>query len=50
MITQQGEGFIHGRDIKKDSNNTYFYPKTKDEPYYFIRLPDAMVVFTRDKG
>ena len=33
-----------------DSNNTYFYPKTKDEPYYFIRLPDAMVVFTRDKG
>ena len=34
------------------SNDTYFYPK-KDkskELYYFIRLPDAMVVFTRDKG
>lgn len=24
VITQQGEGFIHGRDIKKDTNNVYY--------------------------
>ena len=29
VITQQGDGFIHGRDIKRDSTNVYYVANGK---------------------
>ncbi len=56
VITQQGEGFIHGRDIKKDTNNVYYVGHGKyttcdlEHPHYFIGakkikiIPDDKIV------
>lgn len=43
VITQQDEGYIHGRDIKKDTGNVYYvshgYYTTCDleHPHYYIK-------------
>jgi len=50
VITQQGEGFIHGRDIKKDSNNTYFVGHGKyttcdlEHPHFYIGAKKIKVI------
>ena len=56
VITQQGEGYIHGRDIKKDTNNVYYVGNGKyttcdlEHPHYYIGakkikiIPDDKIV------
>ena len=56
VITQQNEGFIHGRDIKKDTNNVYYVAHgkyttcDKEDPDYYIGakkikvIPDAKII------
>jgi len=50
VITQQGEGFIHGRDIKKDSANTYFVGHGKyttcdlEHPHFYIGAKKIKVI------
>ena len=50
VITQQGEGYIHGRDIKKDSNNVYFVSHGKyttcdlEHPHYYIGARKIKVI------
>jgi lipopolysaccharide transport LptD-like protein len=50
VITQQGEGFIHGRDIKKDSNNVYYVAHGAyttcdlDHPHFEIRAEKIKVI------
>lgn len=56
VITQQGEGFIHGKDIKKDTNNVYYVGHGKyttcdlEHPHYYIGakkikiIPDDKIV------
>ena len=50
VITQQGEGYIHGRDIKKDTNNTYYVGHGKyttcdlDHPHFYIGAKKIKVI------
>ncbi len=50
VITQQGEGFIHGRDIKKDTNNVYYVGHGKyttcdlEHPHYYIGAKKIKVI------
>jgi hypothetical protein len=50
VITQQGEGYIHGRDIKKDTNNVYFVGHGKyttcdlPHPHYYIGAKKIKVI------
>lgn len=50
VITQQGDGFIHGRDIKKDTNNTYYVAHGKyttcdlEHPHYYIGAKKIKVI------
>lgn len=50
VITQQGEGYIHGRDIKKDTNNIYYVAHGKyttcdlEHPHYYIGAKKIKVI------
>ncbi len=50
VITQQNEGFIHGRDIKKDTNNVYYVAHGKyttcdlEHPHYYIGAKKIKVI------
>ena len=50
VITQQGDGYIHGRDIKKDSNNMYYVAQGKyttcdlENPHYYIGASKIKVI------
>jgi hypothetical protein len=50
VITQQGEGYIHGRDIKKDTNNVYFVSHGKyttcdlEQPHFYINAKKIKVI------
>ncbi len=50
VITQQGDGYIHGRDIKKDSNNVYYVAHGKyttcdlEEPHFYIGAKKIKVI------
>ncbi len=50
VITQQGEGFIHGRDIKKDTNNVYYVGHGKyttcdlEHPHFYIGAKKIKVI------
>jgi hypothetical protein len=50
VITQQGDGYIHGRDIKKDTNNVYFVAHGKyttcdlEHPHYYIGAKKIKVI------
>lgn len=50
VITQQGDGFIHGQDIKKDSNNMYYVAHGKyttcdlEHPHYYIGASKIKVI------
>nr|MDQ3047822.1 LPS-assembly protein LptD [Bacteroidota bacterium] len=50
VITKQGDGFIHGRDIKRDTNNTYFVGHGKyttcdlEHPHYYIGAKKIKVI------
>lgn len=50
VITQQGDGYIHGRDIKKDSNNMYYVAHGKyttcdlEHPHYYIGASKIKVI------
>ncbi|MES2590370.1 MAG: putative LPS assembly protein LptD [Bacteroidota bacterium] len=50
VITQQGDGFIHGRDIKKDSSNVYYVAHGKyttcdlEHPHYYIGAEKIKVI------
>lgn len=50
VITQQGEGYIHGRDIKKDTSNTYYVGHGKyttcdlDHPHFYIGAKKIKVI------
>lgn len=56
VITQQGEGYIHGRDIKRDSNNVFYVAHGKyttcdlDDPHFYIGankikvIPDSKII------
>ncbi len=50
VITQQGDGYIHGRDIKKDTNNVYYVAHGKyttcdlEHPHYYIGAKKIKVI------
>ncbi len=51
VITQQGDGYIHGTDIKKDTNNMYYVADGKyttcdleDEPHYYLSAKKIKVI------
>ena len=50
VITQQDEGFIHGSDIKKDSNDVYYVKDGKyttcdlEHPHYYIGAKKIKVI------
>ncbi len=50
VITQQGDGYIHGRDIKKDSNNMYYVAQGKyttcdlEHPHFYIGASKIKVI------
>jgi len=50
VITQQGDGYIHGRDIKKDTNNVYYVAHGKyttcdlRHPHYYIGARKIKVI------
>jgi len=50
VITQQNDGFIHGRDIKKDTNNIYYVAHGKyttcdaPHPHYYIGAKKIKVI------
>nr|MBA3706099.1 LPS-assembly protein LptD [Bacteroidota bacterium] len=50
VITQQGEGYIHGSDIKKDTNNVYYVSHGKyttcnlEHPHYYIGAKKIKVI------
>lgn len=55
VITQQGEGYIHGTDIKKDTNNIYYVAEGKyttcdlEEDPHFYFLAKKIKVIPNDK-
>ncbi len=50
VITQQGDGYIHGRDIKKDSSNVYYVAHGKyttcdlEHPHFYIGAAKIKVI------
>jgi lipopolysaccharide assembly outer membrane protein LptD (OstA) len=50
VITQQGEGFIHGSDIKKDSNGVFYVANGKyttcdeEHPHFYIGAKKIKVI------
>jgi lipopolysaccharide assembly outer membrane protein LptD (OstA) len=51
VITQQGDGYIHGSDIKKDTNNMYYVAfgryttcDLEDEPHYYLQAKKIKVI------
>ncbi len=50
VITQQGDGYIHGRDIKKDTNNVYYVAHGKfttcdlEHPHFYIGAKKIKVI------
>lgn len=51
VITQQGEGYIHGTDIKKDTNNMYYVAAGRyttcdleDNPHYYLQAKKIKVI------
>ncbi|MCE3281017.1 MAG: hypothetical protein K0S44_3208, partial [Bacteroidetes bacterium] len=50
VITQQDEGYIHGSDIKKDSNDIYYVKNGKyttcdlEHPHYYIEAKKIKVI------
>jgi lipopolysaccharide assembly outer membrane protein LptD (OstA) len=50
VITQQGDGYIHGRSIKKDSSDVYYVADGKyttcdlDHPHYYIEAKKIKVI------
>ena len=50
VITQQGDGYIHGRDIKKDSTNKYYVGHGKyttcdlEHPHYYIGAKKIKII------
>jgi lipopolysaccharide assembly outer membrane protein LptD (OstA) len=51
VITQQGDGYIHGSDIKKDTNNVYYVAHGKyttcdleDDPHYYFAAKKIKVI------
>jgi hypothetical protein len=50
VITQQDEGYIHGSDIKKDSNDVYYVKNGKyttcdlEHPHYYIEAKKIKVI------
>ena len=50
VITQQNDGYIHGNDIKKDTNNMYYVAHGKyttcdlDHPHYYIGAKKIKVI------
>lgn len=50
VITQQGDGYIHGHDIKKDTNNIYYVARGKyttcdlEHPHYYIGAKKIKVI------
>jgi hypothetical protein len=50
VITAQGDGYIHGKDIKKDTNNVYFVGHGKyttcdlQHPHYYIGAKKIKVI------
>jgi lipopolysaccharide assembly outer membrane protein LptD (OstA) len=50
VITQQGEGYIHGRDIKKDTNNVYYVGHGEyttcdlEHPHYYIGAKKIKII------
>lgn len=50
VITQQGDGYIHGRDIKRDSNNVFYVSHGKyttcdlDHPHFYIGANKIKVI------
>ena len=50
VITQQGEGYIHGQDIKKDTNNVFYVGHGKyttcdlEHPHFYIGAKKIKVI------
>lgn len=51
VITQQGDGYIHGTDIKKDTNNMYYVADGRyttcdleDDPHYYLMAKKIKVI------
>ncbi len=51
VITQQGEGYIHGTDIKKDTSNVYYVAEGKyttcdleNDPHYYFSAKKIKVI------
>lgn len=50
VITQQGDSYIHGRDIKKDSNDVYYVAHGKyttcnlEHPHYYIGAKKIKII------
>ncbi|HSH65803.1 MAG TPA: putative LPS assembly protein LptD, partial [Bacteroidia bacterium] len=51
VITQQGDGYIHGADIKKDTNNMYYVSQGRyttcdlvDDPHYYLQAKKIKVI------
>jgi len=51
VITQQGDGFIHGNDIKKDTSNVYYVAEGKyttcdleEDPHYYFSAKKIKVI------
>jgi lipopolysaccharide assembly outer membrane protein LptD (OstA) len=51
VLTQQGDGYIHGSDIKKDTNNMYYVSSGRyttcdleDEPHYYLSAKKIKVI------
>ena len=50
VITQQGDGYIHGSDIKKDTNNVYYVAHGKfttcdlEHPHFYIGAKKIKVI------
>jgi lipopolysaccharide assembly outer membrane protein LptD (OstA) len=51
VLTQQGDGYIHGSDIKKDTNNMYYVASGRyttcdleDEPHYYLSAKKIKVI------
>lgn len=50
VLTQQGDGYIHGSDIKKDTNNMYYVSEGKyttcdlEAPHYYLSAKKIKVI------
>lgn len=51
VITQQGDGYIHGKDIKKDTNNMYYVAYGRyttcdldEDPHFYLQAKKIKVI------